>query len=600
MYPSKGVIMNQTPEILKKTKIVCTIGPSSEKPEILEELIKNGMNVARLNFSHGTHEEHLAKIKTIRKVRRKLNAPVAIMLDTKGPEIRTGNFNVDEVFLKPDDIFTLTTRNVEGTQDIVSVSYEGLPDDVEIGSIIYIDDGLVQLEVIEIKDGTDVVCKVLNNGVLSNHKGVNLPGSKTNLPSLTPKDVDDIKFGIENDIDFIAASFVRKKEDVYDIRKVLEDHGGEHIKIISKIESQEGVDNLEEIIEASDGIMVARGDLGVEIRTELIPIVQKEMIRKANLAAKPVITATQMLDSMIRNPRPTRAETTDVANAIIDGTDCVMLSGETAGGKYPVEAVRTMRNICITTELSDDFNKNIYETDISALNNVTNSIARNTCDIAKELNAKAIISCTSSGNTSRVISKFKPKTNIIAATTTARVARQLSVVWGVYPVVIQEASETDELIERAIFGSMQENFVEEGDLTVVTAGIPLGISGNSNLIKVHIIGDILTSGTGIGTKSVAGRVCLASTKKELVEKFQEGDILVAKFTDSDITEYIEKSSALVTEEGGLTSHTAIAAVHFGIPAVVGANKVRDLVADGDIITVDPIGGVIYKGETKVI
>lgn len=588
------------PEILKKTKIVCTIGPASEDPAILEELINNGMNVARLNFSHGSHEEHLAKIKTIRRIRRKLNTPVAIMLDTKGPEIRTGNFNVDEIYLKPGDIFTLTTRDVEGDQSIVSVSYEGLPEDVSVGSEIYIDDGLVQLEVIEIKDGTDVVCKALNNGILSDHKGVNLPGSKTNLPAITPKDVDDIKFGIENDIDIIAASFVRKKEDVYDIRRVLEDHGGEHIKIISKIESQEGVDNLDEIIEASDGIMVARGDLGVEIRTELIPLVQKEVIRKCNDAAKPVITATQMLDSMIRNPRPTRAETTDVANAIIDGTDCVMLSGETAGGKYPIEAVKTMRNICITTELSDDFYQNIYDVKIHSTNTTTNSIARSTKNIAEELNAKAIISCTASGNTSRVISKFKPKTNIIAATISDRVARQLSIVWGVYPIVIQEATETDELIERAIVGALAEDYVEEGDLTVVTAGIPLGVSGTSNLIKVHVIGDILTSGTGIGSKSVSGKVVIGSTKKELEGKFEEGDIIVAKFTDSDITEYIEKASAVVTETGGLTSHTAVAAVHFGIPAVVGAVNVINLVEEGKTITVDPIGGVIYKGETKVI
>ncbi|MDU7411380.1 MAG: pyruvate kinase [Anaerococcus sp.] len=586
--------------MLKKTKIVCTIGPSSESPEIIEDLIKNGMNVARLNFSHGTHEEHLAKMKTIRKVRRKLNRPIAIMLDTKGPEIRTGNFNIDEVFLKPGDVFTLTTRDVEGTEEIVSVSYEGLPNDVEVGSVIYIDDGLVQLEVTEIKDGTDVVCRALNNGVLSNHKGVNLPGSKTNLPAITPKDIDDIKFGIENDIDLIAASFVRKKEDVYEIRRILEDNGGEHIKIISKIESQEGVDNIEEIIEASDGIMVARGDLGVEIRTELIPIVQKEIIRKANKAAKPVITATQMLDSMIRNPRPTRAETTDVANAIIDGTDCVMLSGETAGGKYPVEAVSTMRNICITTELSDDFKENIYQTNISSSFTTTNAIAKNTCDLAETLDAKAIISCTASGNTSRVISKFKPKTNSIAATTTERVARQLSVVWGVYPIVIQDAIETDELIDRAIFGAINEGFVSEGDITVVTAGIPLGISGNTNLIKVHTIGDIITSGTGIGTKSVSGKVCIASTQKELEEKFEDGDIIVARFTDADITEYIQKASAIVTEEGGLTSHTAIAAVHFNLPAVVGAFNIRNLVKDGDTITVDPIGGVIYKGEAKVI
>ena len=588
------------PQILKKTKIVCTIGPASENPDVLEQLILNGMNVARLNFSHGSHEEHLEKIKTIRRLRRKLNKPIAIMLDTKGPEIRTGNYNVKEIFLKPDDIFTLTTRDVMGSQDIVSVTHKGLPQDVSIGSEIYIDDGLVQLEVIDIKDGTDVVCRVQNNGVLSDHKGVNLPGSKTNLPSITPKDVDDIKFGIENGIDLIAASFVRKKEDVYDIRKVLEDHGGEHIKIISKIESQEGVDNLDEIIEASDGIMVARGDLGVEIRTELIPLVQKEIIRKCNDAAKPVITATQMLDSMIRNPRPTRAETTDVANAIIDGTDCVMLSGETAGGKYPIEAVKTMRNICVTTELSDDFYQNIYDVKIKSANTTTNSIAKSTKNIAEELNAQAIISCTASGNTSRVISKFKPKTNIIAATISDRVARQLSIVWGVYPIVIQEAKETDELIERAIVGALSEEYVKEGDLTVVTAGIPLGVSGTSNLIKVHVIGDILTSGTGIGSKSVSGKVVIGSTKKELEGKFEEGDIIVAKFTDADITEYLEKASAVVTETGGLTSHTAVAAVHFGIPAVVGAVNVINLVEEGETITVDPIGGVIYKGETKVI
>ena len=588
------------PNILKKTKIVCTIGPASEKPEVLEELINNGMNVARLNFSHGSHEEHLEKIKTIKRLRRKLNKPTAIMLDTKGPEIRTGNYNVDEIFLKPDDIFTLTTRDVMGTQDIVSVSHEGLPEDVSVGSEIYIDDGLVQLEVIEIKDGTDVICRVQNNGVLSNHKGVNLPGSKTNLPSLTPKDIDDIKFGIENGIDLIAASFVRKKEDVYDIRKVLEDHGGEDIKIISKIESQEGVDNIEEIIEASDGIMVARGDLGIEIKTELIPGVQKDIIRRCNAAAKPVITATQMLDSMIRNPRPTRAETTDVANAIIDGTDCVMLSGETAGGKYPVEAVKTMRDICVTTELSDDFIEKVYNTKVISRRNTTNSIAKSTCQIARELDAKAIISCTSSGNTSRVISKFRPRTNIIAATTTDRVARQLSVVWGVYPLVIQEAHETDELIERAIVGGLSQGYLEEGDLTVVTAGVPLGVSGSSNLIKVHVIGDIITSGTGIGSKSVVGKVVIGSTRKELESKFEEGDIIIAKFTDSDITEFIEKASAIVTETGGLTSHTAVAAVHFGIPAVVGATNVVGLVEEGETVTVDPIGGVIYKGETKVI
>ncbi|EEU13026.1 pyruvate kinase [Anaerococcus vaginalis] len=588
------------PDILKKTKIVCTIGPASQSPEVLEQLIKNGMNVARLNFSHGSHEEHLEKIKTIKRIRRKLNVPLGLMLDTKGPEIRIGKFEEKEYFLKPDDIFTLTTRNIVGNKDIVSVSYEGLPQDVEKGSIISVDDGLIQLEVIEIKDGTEIVCRVQNNGVISNNKGVNLPGRVTNLPSITPKDVDDIKFGIENGIDMIAASFVRKKEDIYDIRKVLEDHGGEDILIISKIESQEGVDNADEIIEASDGIMVARGDLGVEIRTELIPLVQKEIIRKCNKAAKPVITATQMLDSMQRNPRPTRAETTDVANAIIDGTDCVMLSGETAAGKYPVEAVKTMRDICITTELSDDFEENIYQTEIDRKITTTNAISKSTCTIASQLRAKAIITCTASGNTAKAVSKFRPRTNIIACTIDEKVARRLSVSWGVYPIIVEKAHETDELIERAIVGALKENYVQEGDLTVLTAGIPLGVSGTSNLIKVHVIGDIIANGTGVGNKSVSAKVVVGSTKEELEGKFEDGDIIVAKYTDKDINEFMERSSGVIAENGGLTSHTAVVAIHFGIPAILGVKNITNLLEDGDTITLDPLGGIIYKGEAKVL
>ena len=588
------------PDILKKTKIVCTIGPASQSPEVLEQLIKNGMNVARLNFSHGSHEEHLEKIKTIKRIRRKLNVPLGLMLDTKGPEIRIGKFEEKEYFLKPDDIFTLTTRNIVGNKDIVSVSYEGLPQDVEKGSIISVDDGLIQLEVIEIKDGTEIVCRVQNNGVISNNKGVNLPGRVTNLPAITPKDVDDIKFGIENGIDMIAASFVRKKEDIYDIRKVLEDHGGEDILIISKIESQEGVDNADEIIEASDGIMVARGDLGVEIRTELIPLVQKEIIRKCNKAAKPVITATQMLDSMQRNPRPTRAETTDVANAIIDGTDCVMLSGETAAGKYPVEAVKTMRDICITTELSDDFEENIYQTEIDRKITTTNAISKSTCTIASQLRAKAIITCTASGNTAKAVSKFRPRTNIIACTINEKVARRLSVSWGVYPIIVDTAYETDELIERAIVGALKENYVQEGDLTVLTAGIPLGVSGTSNLIKVHVIGDIIANGTGVGNKSVSAKVVVGSTKEELEGKFEDGDIIVAKYTDKDINEFMERSSGVIAENGGLTSHTAVVAIHFGIPAILGVKNITNLLEDGDTITLDPLGGIIYKGEAMVL
>lgn len=588
------------PDILKKTKIVCTIGPASESPEVLEQLVKNGMNVARLNFSHGSHEEHLEKIKTIKKLRRKLNVPLGLMLDTKGPEIRIGRFEEKEYFLKPDDIFTITTRDIIGNKDIVSVSYSGLPNDVEKGSIISVDDGLIQLEVMEIKDGTDIVCRVQNNGVISNNKGVNLPGRVTNLPAITPKDVDDIKFGIENGIDMIAASFIRKKEDIYDIRKVLEDHGGEDILILSKIESQEGVDNIDEIIEASDGIMVARGDLGVEIRTELIPLVQKEVIRKCNKAAKPVITATQMLDSMQRNPRPTRAETTDVANAIIDGTDCVMLSGETAAGKYPVEAVKTMRDICITTELSDDFEENIYQAEIDRKITTTNAISKSTCTIASQLNAKAIITCTASGNTAKAVSKFRPKTNIIACTIDEKVARRLSVSWGVYSVIVEKAHETDELIERAIVGALKENYVQEGDITVLTAGIPLGVSGTSNLIKVHVIGDIIANGTGVGNKSVSAKVVVGSTKEELEGKFEDGDIIVAKYTDKDINEFMERSSGVIAENGGLTSHTAVVSIHFGIPAILGVKDATSSLKDGDVVTIDPLGGIIYKGEAKVL
>ena len=588
------------PDILKKTKIVCTIGPASESPEVLEQLVKNGMNVARLNFSHGSHEEHLEKIKTIKKLRRKLNVPLGLMLDTKGPEIRIGRFEEKEYFLKPDDILTITTRDIIGNKDIVSVSYSGLPNDVEKGSIISVDDGLIQLEVMEIKDGTDIVCRVQNNGVISNNKGVNLPGRVTNLPAITPKDVDDIKFGIENGIDMIAASFIRKKEDIYDIRKVLEDHGGEDILILSKIESQEGVDNIDEIIEASDGIMVARGDLGVEIRTELIPLVQKEVIRKCNKAAKPVITATQMLDSMQRNPRPTRAETTDVANAIIDGTDCVVLSGETAAGKYPVEAVKTMRDICITTELSDDFEENIYQAEIDRKITTTNAISKSTCTIASQLNAKAIITCTASGNTAKAVSKFRPKTNIIACTIDEKVARRLSVSWGVYPVIVEKAHETDELIERAIVGALKENYVQEGDITVLTAGIPLGVSGTSNLIKVHVIGDIIANGTGVGNKSVSAKVVVGSTKEELEGKFEDGDIIVAKYTDKDINEFMERSSGVIAENGGLTSHTAVVSIHFGIPAILGVKDATSSLKDGDVVTIDPLGGIIYKGEAKVL
>lgn len=585
---------------MKKTKIVCTIGPASESVEMLKKLMLNGMNVCRLNFSHGSHEEHKARIENIKEARRQLNLPVAIMLDTKGPEIRLRDFENGEIELKFGDRFTLTSRDVLGNQDIVSISYEGLPRDVKVGDRILIDDGLVELEVEEVKDGTDIVCLARNYGTIKNKKGVNCPSVNINLPALTDRDISDIVFGVENGIDFVAASFIRKAQDVLDIRTVLENNGGDHVGIISKIESQEGVDNLEEIISASDGIMVARGDLGVEIRTETMPIVQKRIIRLTNLEAKPVITATQMLDSMIRNPRPTRAEVTDVANAILDGTDAIMLSGETAAGKYPLEAVMTMKDIALTTENSQDFYDSVAVREKWAGRTTADSISKSSCQIADSLGARAILTATTTGTTPMYVSKFRPKAQIVAATYSEQTMRKLSLAWGVTPVLSEKTEQTDEVIEFSIAGAIREKLIDEGDMVVITAGIPVGISGTTNLIKVHTVGDIIARGVGIGKDSVSATARLGQTYEELKDKFQEGDILVTKFTDIDLVSIIEKASAVVTEEGGLTSHAAIVALHFGKPTIVGAEEILKEIVDGETITVDPIAGLVYRGQAKVL
>lgn len=585
---------------MKKTKIVATIGPASESEAVLEKLFKNGLNVCRLNFSHGSHEEHKNRIDTIKKVRGELGLPIAIMLDTKGPEIRLGDFKEGIIELEEGDIFTLTSRDILGDKSIVNVSYDGLANDVKQGDIILIDDGLVEFKVLDIIDGTDIKCIALNGGILKNHKGVNVPNVEINLPAITQKDIDDILFGIENDIDFIAASFIRKADDVNEIRKILEDNDGHHIRIISKIENQQGVDNIEEILAASDGIMVARGDLGVEIETEIMPIVQKELIRKCNIAGKPVITATQMLDSMMRNPRPTRAEVTDVANAILDGTSAIMLSGETAAGKYPVESVRTMYNIAIKTEEALNYSELLREKSNRSEISTTNAIGRATCYTAQDLEATAIITATSSGYTSKAISKFRPKAPIIAVTTTERVMRRLALEWGVYPVLTTESESTDEVISNSVEATIQNGYAKEGDLVVITAGIPAGLSGSTNLIKVHIIGKILLKGTGIGDRSVSGKVCIGGNEAELLSKFNDGDILVCVNTAKDMVSFMERASAIVTEHGGLTSHAAIVGLNFGVPTVVGAEDATTILKDGDIITVDSLTGQIYKGETRVI
>ena len=581
----------------KKTKIVCTLGPASQSEEVLTELIENGLNVCRLNFSHGSHEEHKERMDVVKKVREQLKKPVAILLDTKGPEIRTGNFADPEVFLEEGSKFTITMADVVGTKEICTVSYKGLANDVVKGNLILIDDGLVGLRVEDVV-GEEIHCIVENSGIVKNHKGVNVPGVKINLPALTPKDISDIEFGITQGIDFIAASFVRKASDVLAIREVLENNNATDIQIISKIENQEGVDNLDEILQVSDGLMVARGDLGVEIPTEEMPIVQKEMIKKCNELGKPVITATQMLDSMIRNPRPTRAEVTDVANAIYDGTDAIMLSGETAAGKYPVEAVKVMSAIAKRIEETLDYD-NILRSKGLNNTNVTDAISYATCTTAKSLNASGIITSTSSGHTARMVSKFRPNTPIIAATPNEKTSRQLSLSWGVYTVNCQQAGNTDDLIDNSIEASKSEGFIHDGELVVITAGVPTGVSGTTNLIKVHVVSEEICQGIGIGRTTVEGKVRFVNSGESCAD-FNEGDILVTNMTDKEMNPYIEKAAAIVTEDGGMTSHAAIVGINLGKPVIVSATNILSSVEDGEIITVDTTRGAVYRGSSRVL
>ena len=467
----------------KKTKIICTVGPSSSTPEQLKALIANGMNIARLNFSHGTHEEQLEKIKTIKKVREELGVPVALLLDTKGPEIRTKLLENDEkVELEAGQTFTLTIRDIIGNKEIVSVTYDQIVEDVKAGNRILIDDGLIELLVKEVT-ATDVICEVVNGGSLGNRKGVNIPSVNINLPGITEKDREDIIFGIENGVDFIAASFVRNAQAVRDIRAILDEYNAD-IQIISKIENEEGIDNIDEIIKESDVIMVARGDLGVEVPVESVPKMQKAIIKKCNDAYKPVITATQMLDSMIRNPRPTRAEVTDVANAIYDGTDAIMLSGETAMGKYPVEAVRMMANIARETEENLDYDYFIDEKQHHRSRGISSAICYSSVATAHTLQSKAIVASSMSGYTTRMLSKFKPEASIVGLSPNEAALRRMQIYWGVTPVRIDLENDTDKLLDTAVEKAVELGYVEKDDTVVLTAGVPSGKEGRTNMIKV--------------------------------------------------------------------------------------------------------------------
>lgn len=577
---------------MKNTKIVATIGPASESEEVLRTLFREGVNVARLNFSHGSHEEHKIKIDRIKKLRREMDLPIGIMLDTKGPEIRLGDV-YGEVTLEIGDEFILTSEDLMGNKKIASISYKTLYKDVKVGDKILIDDGLVELLVKAI-DGEKIITEVENSGPISSHKGVNVPGVDIKLPALTERDILDIKFGIEEDVDFIAASFIRSREDVLAIRKVLEEEKDYTTKIISKIESQKAVELIDEIVEVSDGIMVARGDLGVEIETEAVPIVQKKIIKKCNIAGKTVITATQMLDSMIRNPRPTRAETNDVANAVLDGTSAVMLSGETASGKYPERAVVTMRKICEYTESTVDHNEILENRIKDVENSMTNSIGRSACVIARDLHANAIITATTSGNTSRAIAKFRPETPIIASTPFEKIKNQLSLVWGVRPVKVLNFKDTDNLIDASMEVAVKKGFLKSGDLVVFTAGVPTGIAGSTNLLKIENVSEILGRGTAIGKKKKKARAVVANTFEDLKENFKSKDIIVCNGTDGRMIPYMEKSSGFVTEEAGFTSNGAVAAISLSKTAIVGVKDITKIIKTGDIITIDGTDGTVRR------
>lgn len=585
---------------MRKTKIVCTIGPASESEEMLEKLMNAGMNVARLNFSHGSHEEHKARIDTIRKVAKRLNKTIGLLLDTKGPEIRTHNMKDGLIVLEKGKEVIVSMNEVEGTPEKFSVTYENLINDVNIGSYILLDDGLVELQVKEInKDKGEVKCDILNTGELKNKKGVNLPGVKVNLPGITDKDADDIRFGIKENVDFIAASFVRRPSDVLDIRQILEEEKAE-ITIFPKIENQEGIDNIEEILEVSDGLMVARGDMGVEIPPESVPMVQKDLIRKCNKLGKPVITATQMLDSMQRNPRATRAEASDVANAIYDGTDAVMLSGETAAGQYPEEAVKTMRNIAVSAEAAQDYKKLLSDRTKLVETSLVNAIGVSVAHTALNLNVKAIVAATESGSTARTISKYRPHSDIIAVTPSEKTARQCAIVWGVNPVVKEGRKTTDALLNNAVATAVETGRVSNGDLIIITAGVPTGEKGTTNMMKIHLVGDEIAKGQGVGRGSVVGHAIVADSASDLEGKDLSDKVIITNSVEETLVPYVEKAIGLITEENGITSPSAIIGLEKGIPTVVGVEQATKEIKNDMLVTLDASQGKVFEGYANVL
>lgn len=584
---------------MRKTKIVCTMGPATADDNVLREMMKSGMNVARQNFSHGDHESHKKVFEQVKRIREELGLPVASLLDTKGPEVRVKQFKNGKAELKDGGSFTLTTREVEGDENQVSITYKNLPADIEVGTRILADDGLLEFKVVEITD-TDVVCQVVHGGFISNNKSCNFPGIKLTMPYVSDRDRSDIIFGCEMGFDFIAASFVTSDEDILEIRRILAEHGGEDIRIIAKIENQEGVDHIDDILRVSDGIMVARGDMGVEIPFEEIPRIQKMLIEKGYNAGKQVITATQMLDSMIKNPRPTRAETTDVANAIYDGTSAIMLSGETAAGAYPIEAVRTMAKIAETTEMNINYAKRFHNREEDCGDNVTNAISHAACTTALDLKAKAILTVTKTGGTAKLLSKFRPNRPIISCTTSERTWRQLNLSWGVVPLMSREMTTTDELFQHAVDCATEAGLLETGDLVVITAGVPVGISGTTNLLKVHIVGDVLVRGKGVSDKKATAPLCVAQNPDEARKNFVNGNILVIKETNNEILSLLKSASGIITEKDGTDSHAAIVGLALDIPVIIGAENATSILRSGTVVTMDSEKGLVSAAAEKIM
>ena len=580
---------------MRKTKIICTLGPSTDKEGVLRDLIANGMNVARFNFSHGSHEEHLGRFEKLKALREELGKPVAALLDTKGPEIRLKDFKNGVENLVAGQTFTLTTRDVEGTNEICSITYKDLPMDVEPGGTIMLDDGLIKLQIQTVND-TDIVCTVLNNGKIKNKKGVNVPGVHLSMPYMSQRDKDDIIFGIQHGYDFIAASFVRTAQDVYDIRNLLNQYDS-NIRIIAKIENREGVNNIDSILAAADAVMVARGDLGVEIDFTELPGIQKTIIDRSFSFGKPIVTATQMLDSMMVNPRPTRAEISDVANAIYDGTSAIMLSGETAAGAYPVEALKTMSAIAERTEQEGFHLRGRTMDSNPGKISVSDATAHAACLTARDVNAAAIVTVSESGTTARLLSKYRPQQPIIACVMREQVQRQLSLSWGITPLMMSLAHSTDELIEMSTALAKENGYLHNGELAVVTAGVPVGVSGTTNMIKIHMVGNCLATGVGVGPENndvASGKACVCRTMDEVRAKFKPGMVLVVPSTSNEMLSFVRDAAALVVEEPGLNSHAAIAGKALLKPTVVGAAGATSHIRDGLMVAVDCAHGSVQR------